>query len=198
MRKTALVPPVVLILLLVLSQVHLAQTGGTIDLSWHVMGSGGATTSFGGTTQVGGTLGQFAPGSASGAAANLRAGFWQEDEAPTAVTLVSFTATAAGGGIVITWETATEIDMLGFHLYRAEETGGPETRLNGDLIPGQAAGSPLGAVYEFVDGSVASGVTYRYWLEDVDIHGRPTRHGPITALAALENPWRLHLPVVRR
>jgi hypothetical protein len=101
--------------------------------------------------------------------------------APTAVDLVSFTATPARSTIHVEWETATEIDNLGFNLYRAESAGGPWTQLNESLIPTQVPGSPVGAIYTFEDSNVQTGVTYFYRLEDVDVHGQSTFHGPVDA-----------------
>ena len=41
------------------------------------------------------------------------------EEDPSAVTLVSFAAREADDKIVLQWETATEVDNVGFNLYRA-------------------------------------------------------------------------------
>jgi uncharacterized repeat protein (TIGR01451 family) len=101
--------------------------------------------------------------------------------ATTAVDLASFTATGAGDAVRVAWRTATEIDNLGFNLYRADWIDAPRTKLNAALIPGQAPGSPVGGSYQFVDGVVQPGARYYYWLEDVDLYGRATLHGPITA-----------------
>jgi hypothetical protein len=100
---------------------------------------------------------------------------------PTAIDLLSFTATPHKAAIVLRWETATEIDNLGFHLYRAKAPEGERTRLNASLIPSQNPGSPVGAVYTWRDRSAQPGVTYYYWLEDVDLHGQGTLHGPVSA-----------------
>ena len=43
---------------------------------------------------------------------------------PTAVALASFDADAAGAAIVLDWETAAELDTLGFNVYRAESAAG--------------------------------------------------------------------------
>ena len=83
----------------------------------------------------------------------------------------------------MTWETATEIDTVGFDLYRAEVPDGMLVQLNRDLIASQAPGGPLGASYEFLDKTVAPGVTYYYWLYSVSARGQPTRHGPVVAWA---------------
>jgi subtilisin family serine protease len=101
--------------------------------------------------------------------------------APTAVDLTRFEALPDGASIRVEWETATEIDNLGFNLYRAESADGPRSQLNDTLIPGQMPGSPVGAAYQFVDESAQPGITYFYWLEDVDVYGTATDHGPVSA-----------------
>jgi hypothetical protein len=100
--------------------------------------------------------------------------------------------------VELAWETASEIGLLGFHLYRAEAVDGPRTRLTENLLPGQAPGSPLGAVYEFVDGVVAPGVLYWYWLADVDVRGAATLHGPASAGVLVGERYWVYLPLIRR
>ena len=96
---------------------------------------------------------------------------------PTAVELVSFSATPRRNGIRLDWATATELDNVGFNLYRAESLEGERLRLNPSLIPAQAPGSPVGAEYTWLDATAQPGITYYYWLEDVDLYGRTTSTG---------------------
>ncbi|MBN1659804.1 MAG: proprotein convertase P-domain-containing protein, partial [Anaerolineae bacterium] len=114
--------------------------------------------------------------------------------APTAVTLARFEAVAAGGSIRLEWETATELNHLGFNLYRSDTLRGAYARLNEVLIASQAPGSPTGAVYTWTDAGVEPGTTYYYELEDVDLHGVATRHGPVEVTAA----YGVYLPVMLR
>ncbi|MFN2165772.1 MAG: hypothetical protein ACK2U9_05885, partial [Anaerolineae bacterium] len=93
--------------------------------------------------------------------------------------------------ICLDWETASELDNLGFNLYR-QAAGGELVRLNIDLIPGQNPGSPMGAVYTWRDETAAPGVTYFYWLEAVDVYDMATRHGPVSATAL----HHVYLPLV--
>jgi hypothetical protein len=119
----------------------------------------------------------------------------------TAVDLASFVATAQDTGVLITWTTATEIDLLGFNLYRAESFAGAWIQVNEDLIPSQASGGPVGANYQFVDGFVEPGMIYYYWLEAVSSSGKVTHHGPVSVQvpdAAPEMPYRTFLPMIRR
>jgi hypothetical protein len=111
---------------------------------------------------------------------------------PTAVTLANLAAAPAGNAIQVNWETASELDSLGFNLYRATSATGPRTRLNASLIYSQAPGSPLGQAYQFVDAAVRSGVTYYYWLEAVDTAGGSAINGPVSATVA---PLRRAMPV---
>ncbi len=178
-------------------------------LYWYNTGSGwtqitGATLN---TTGTGGYLeftftGSSNPGWDALSGGEFGAGGGTPSE-PTAVTLVSFTATPQDNAILVTWETASELDNVGFNLYRSEKADGPYTRLNTTLIPPQNPGSMLGGLYEWRDRYVMPAVIYYYKLEDVDVHGVRTVWGPLSALlttADLPYPWRirLFLPFVSR
>jgi hypothetical protein len=102
------------------------------------------------------------------------------ESTPNAVDLHTFVARPTSYGIVLEWETAMEIDTLGFNLYRTDGAGMTEVRLNGNIILSEAPGSVVGARYQWVDHSARPGVEYTYWLEDVDDRGRLTRHGPVS------------------
>jgi hypothetical protein len=99
---------------------------------------------------------------------------------PTAVELRSFTGTGEGKSVKLSWETASELDNLGFNLYRTERPNGTKNKINEALIPANVPpGSPAGAVYDYVDLDLAPRHGYWYWLEDVDINGRTMLHGPV-------------------
>ncbi|MDX9955454.1 MAG: GEVED domain-containing protein, partial [Anaerolineae bacterium] len=102
---------------------------------------------------------------------------------PTAVFLASFAAVPQGESILVTWETAAELQNLGFNLYRAESAAGPWTKLNTELIPAQNPGGTFGASYEWLDTGVMPDTTYFYRLEDMDVNGASTFHGPVSATA---------------
>ncbi|MBN1262055.1 MAG: S8 family serine peptidase, partial [Anaerolineae bacterium] len=101
--------------------------------------------------------------------------------APTAVTLTTFVATANEDHVEITWETASEINNLGFNLYRLAGEQETWTQLNAALLPSLALGSNFGAEYAFVDTGVEPNVTYRYRLEAVDADGTSSFYGPVSA-----------------
>ncbi len=104
---------------------------------------------------------------------------------PTAVQLSSFRAMtrSGGGGILLEWRTREEIRNLGFNVYREDAQG--RRRLNPSIIAGSAllirGGRPQHAAktYQWLDpdGSAQSS----YSLEDVDLNGTRTSHGPVHA-----------------
>lgn len=98
---------------------------------------------------------------------------------PSAVVLRFFAAVRYDDGVVIEWDTAVEVGNTGFNLYRSTGKNIERHKLNSDLIA--ARGDDLkGASYSYTDTDVTEGITY-YWLEDVDLHGKATLHGPISA-----------------
>jgi len=98
---------------------------------------------------------------------------------PTAVTLAGFDARGRDGAVELSWETASELDNLGFHVYRAPSADGPWTRISSSLIRGLGS-SPEGKRYSWLDSGLTNGVTYSYRLEDVDRSGVVTSHGPVS------------------
>ena len=101
--------------------------------------------------------------------------------ATTAVKLMSFEAAPADGAVQLSWRTGSELDNLGFHLYRGPSAEGPWTRLTAALIPGLGS-SPLGQAYVWRDGGLVNGQRYYYRLEDVDASTKSTFHGPVSAV----------------
>ncbi|MCB0229729.1 MAG: hypothetical protein KDH90_11475, partial [Anaerolineae bacterium] len=104
-------------------------------------------------------------------------------DTPLAVTLASFDATSQAGAILLTWETVSELDNLGFNLYRAEAAGGPWTELNQSLIASPNPGGATGNSYHWTDQSVTPGVRYWYRLQAVDLTGQPETLGEISIVA---------------
>ncbi len=103
------------------------------------------------------------------------------EAAPTAVTLAALDAQQVADHVQVSWETVSELDNLGFNLYRGVSPDGWERQLNDALIPSQAPGSSGGHSYTWEDrAGLVSGQTYTYWLEDVDLNGATTLHGPVS------------------
>jgi hypothetical protein len=109
------------------------------------------------------------------------------DGAPTAVRLISFSAADTEDGTRIEWQTGYEAGNIGFKVYRETASGLQP------ITPGLVAGS---ALFAGVRTPLTAGRTYvwwdrdktahssAYWLEDIDIDGTKTRHGPVVAVPA--------------
>ncbi|MFZ2360299.1 MAG: cohesin domain-containing protein [Anaerolineae bacterium] len=106
-------------------------------------------------------------------------GSLQNANVALSVTLASFDATAQVDHVLVSWQTSSEINNMGFNLYRTMNPAGPRIPLQ--YIPSQAPGSSQGFAYEWIDNDVMSGQTYYYWLEDIDLNGTTTLHGPVSA-----------------
>jgi hypothetical protein len=102
------------------------------------------------------------------------------DAGPTSVDLRSFTATGRDRSILLQWETGSELESAGFHLWRARGGKDNYSRITDGLIPSEG-GPSLGAQYNHEDFDVQPGKSYRYKLEDVDASGRSTLHGSVRA-----------------
>jgi len=117
-----------------------------------------------------------------------------DETSPTAVSLTFFDAHASGRNLVVEWQTASEMDLLGFYLYRSTAPEGDYSEVSDGLIPSIAPGSMGGSDYRWVDDDASAGVTYYYKLEGVDSHGNRTSHGPVSA----KLNYALYLPLVRK
>lgn len=97
------------------------------------------------------------------------------------ITLSEFKAAwQSDGSILITWETATEIDTQAFNLYRATSAAGPwDQRVDQQEARGDGF---TGARYEYRDTAVTPGVRYYYLLEELTSAGVGDRAGPLEAL----------------
>lgn len=119
--------------------------------------------------------------------------------APTAIALSSFTATAEGNAIVVRWVTSAEFNTWGFKLYRSTDG----TRANAVLVTAQPILSTgrggLGASYEWRDTNVQAGQSYTYWLEEIELNGVTSEHGPSSAtVAPAAAGYRFFVPIVSR
>jgi hypothetical protein len=89
-------------------------------------------------------------------------------------------------GVLIKWQTGYEVNNLGFHVYREEN--GQLYRLTPELIAGTAllggSGTFLtGRDYAWFDILASSSQlsAISYWVEDIDLNGKSTWHGPVMA-----------------
>ncbi|MBW7885976.1 MAG: DUF11 domain-containing protein, partial [Caldilineaceae bacterium] len=126
---------------------------------------------------------------------------------PTAISLSTLSGYSRGGAIFIQWETALELNTFGYHIYRSlDGTIGGAVRVSPTMIRAQGTS---GGSYLFEDTNVEPGVTYYYWLAEVEYTaaGDPveTYYGPVTVKADLgahqeetDNGIVLFLPIVSK
>lgn len=88
-----------------------------------------------------------------------------------AVTFRSLSAGRVQGGVRVTWRTASELDTLGYRVYR--EANGRRVRVNGKLIAAKGRGS-----YAFLDRKAPRAKSVRYWIQVVDTDGSRSWYGP--------------------
>jgi hypothetical protein len=94
------------------------------------------------------------------------------------------------GGVTITWETASEVDTMGFNLLRAEGSNQePFQQINAEVIP--ARGDPLtGTEYQVEDRNVEPGRLYFYQIEEIEWTGTRAQHPEIVqARAGVPRMW---------
>ncbi len=108
---------------------------------------------------------------------------------PTGVAMVSFKATRYDGRVLLEWQTGYEVNNIGFNVYR-EQNGDlapvtPEPIAGSALIAGPGTKLSAGFAYSLWDENIADcGLPIadcqntRYWIEDIDLSGRTTVHGP--------------------
>ncbi|HKV25381.1 MAG TPA: C25 family cysteine peptidase [Candidatus Acidoferrum sp.] len=128
------------------------------------------------TATVSSTTGDPNPG-------NNTSSFTSTIATPTAVQLTLFRAVPrSGGGVLLEWKTREEVRNLGFNLYRTD--GAQRQRVNPSLIAGSAllirGGWPQHSTksYQWLDPNGTAQSTYE--LEDVDLNGTRTTHGPVS------------------
>jgi uncharacterized repeat protein (TIGR01451 family) len=108
-------------------------------------------------------------------------------EGPTSVKVNSFSASNSSNGALLAWNTGGEIHNLGFNVYR--DVNGQKTQLNPSLIAGsallmrEALEQHAAKSYGWIDPSPTPGA--EYWLEDVDLNGTRTMHGPVSLQTTL-------------
>lgn len=105
-------------------------------------------------------------------------------QSPTAVDISYFHAfSQPDGSVLLEWRTHEESRNLGFHIYR--EQAGQRSRINPSLIAGSAlllrGSKPQHAAktYRWIDTQPVPGAGYS--IEDLDINGTHTSHGPVFA-----------------
>ena len=118
----------------------------------------------------------------TGTAVNFDDANW--DSESLAATVRSVSATRSRKGVVVRWRTGTEVDVLGYDVFR-QRVGRHRVRVNKRLLPAQLTrGGVSGGAYSFVDRRAPKNRALRYWLQEVDVRGHRTWHGPVRVRAS--------------
>ena len=106
------------------------------------------------------------------------AGVCGEDcDGPTIVELMDMLVERGAAGAKLLWETASELDTIGFNIWRSYREEGEYTPINDSPVPSE--GGPVqGAVYEYIDNGCPTDACC-YKLEDIDTSGVRTFRGPV-------------------
>jgi protocatechuate 3,4-dioxygenase beta subunit len=99
---------------------------------------------------------------------------------PLAVLLAGFDAASQADHVLVSWETVSEANNAGFNLYRSLSADGEYTLLG--FTPSASPGSTQGAAYSYQDFDVTPGQTLWYQMEDIDLSGAATMHGPVSVV----------------
>jgi hypothetical protein len=84
--------------------------------------------------------------------------------------------------IVIDWSTATELDTVGYNIFRSQSHTDTGEKINAEIIP--VGKDPVTTnYYSFTDANVQVGEKYYYWLETIDRQGGTSRSDPIEIAA---------------
>jgi hypothetical protein len=121
-------------------------------------------------------------------------------ETPLPVELADFHAESQQNGILIYWETESEINNEGFYVYRSVDNK-TYSKIS-PLIQGHGTTNQLHS-YSFMDENVTRGKLYYYKISDVESKsGKETFHGPLAVIFGqgeidpnsppIPNVFRLH------
>jgi hypothetical protein len=106
-------------------------------------------------------------------------------------TLVSFNslkATSEDGGVLVQWRTGFEVRNLGFHIYRDGVRVTTSPIAGSALLAGAKTRMTAGNSYSWFDASGTSSSSYS--VEDIDLNGTKTMHGPVSVAAVLPKAGR--------
>jgi hypothetical protein len=105
---------------------------------------------------------------------------------PTLALLSSVKAFVANGGVLVRWQTASEVGSVSFDLYRQGASGDQWIKVNAEPI--LAANATAGAAYEAADEGTKPLQTTVYRLVELEEQGTKRVYGPFTLRAEASAP----------
>lgn len=147
--------------------------------SWQTVGNPGSWTSTDASFTVPGAKG----------VNDVFLAFSNSNEQTLPISLSAFTATiSSSNNVRLDWVTATETGVLGYYIYRSEDSNLLNASQVSPLIEGTNTSNQQS--YVFNDLETQPFTEYNYWLEGLDIDGGFAMYGPVTVstLGAPDNP----------
>ncbi len=92
-----------------------------------------------------------------------------------------------GKGISLHWKTASEVDCIGFHVWRSEIGSDAFQCLTHSIIPGQG-NSSCGSEYYFLDSELIPNRDYEYKVEALYANGARKEFGPVQVKGIIPQP----------
>ncbi len=112
---------------------------------------------------------------------------------PTSLLVTSFTVVAQSRSNLLEWQTANEINVVGFNIFRSESPDNPAQQVNATMVEALSPGTNSSNSYTYDDVSISSGITYYYWLQIIT-NANQFMEGPLE----VQSFSHIFIPLVRR
>jgi len=106
------------------------------------------------------------------------------------VTLASFTALPGKNMVALNWVTESEIDNLGFNIYRSDDGKNSFRKIAGYQETADLEGlgsSSIGEKYHYYDFDLDNGMEYWYKIEDESLNGKKGAHEPVSVIPSAQS-----------
>lgn len=99
-------------------------------------------------------------------------------DTPLPIMLSKFETEPSDKGVKLSWQTASEVENLGFRIYRKENGGAYKEIISYAVDPALEGAGTTADVhnYEYLDQNIEKGNTYTYLLADMSYHMEEFRH----------------------
>ena len=103
-----------------------------------------------------------------------------------------YTEISADKGVTIYWNTESEVNTAGFHVWRKGPSETEYVLITTDLIPSFGTGS-AGNTYFYSDVNVQEGILYSYLIQELSLSGESEFFGPVLATGVNVIPQAFNL-----
>lgn len=108
----------------------------------------------------------------------LLATFLNVQNTRAAVSLIYFYGIPRDQAVNLEWQTAGELNLEGFDLYRSVNQNSDYIKINQTIIPAEGD-ALMGDFYRVTDNQLTNGTTYYYRLDLIRTDGGVVRYGPL-------------------